>query len=173
MTDFRLLGALDVTVDGVRVPVRAPKQRALLVTLLLRANDEVPMDELYWRLWDQRPPAAPAAALHVHVARLRAVLGDRSGTAGREGRPRVRSLGGGYLLQTPPETVDLFRFRNAAQEPCGPGSPAIRQANSDTYGQPWESGATTRPRGRRSPRSPSFPPSPPKPVRHCSRNGCG
>ncbi|MEU4338512.1 BTAD domain-containing putative transcriptional regulator [Micromonospora lupini] len=129
MTDFRLLGALDVTIDGVRVPVRAPKQRALLVTLLLRANDEVPMDELYWRLWDQRPPAAPAAALHVHVARLRAALGDRSGTAGREGRPRVRSLGGGYLLQTPPETVDLFRFRSAAQE-------ALRARQSgDTTGE--------------------------------------
>ncbi|MGX4653424.1 AfsR/SARP family transcriptional regulator [Micromonospora sp. SCSIO 07396] len=116
MIDFRLLGALDVTIDGVRMPVRAPKQRALLVTLLLRANDEVPMDELYWRLWDHRPPAAPAAALHVHVARLRAVLGDRNGTAERPGWPRVRSLGGGYLLQTPPESVDLFRFRGASQE---------------------------------------------------------
>ncbi|MEU7842722.1 BTAD domain-containing putative transcriptional regulator [Micromonospora sp. NPDC049114] len=116
MIDFRLLGALDVTLDGVRLPVRAPKQRALLVTLLMRANDEVPMDELYWRLWDQRPPAVPAAALHVHVARLRAAIGDRSGTTERPGWPRVRSLGGGYLLQTPPETVDLFRFRSAAQE---------------------------------------------------------
>lgn len=113
-TDFRLLGPLNLTIAGMPVPIRAPKQRALLVTLLWRVNDEVSMEELYHRLWDDRPPAAPSAALHVHVARLRAALGDRSGSGDRPGRPQIRSLGGGYVLHTAPDTVDLFRFRAAA-----------------------------------------------------------
>ncbi|MGW0506823.1 AfsR/SARP family transcriptional regulator [Micromonospora sp. NPDC003241] len=115
MTDFRILGPLQVTIDGRPVPIGAPKQQALLVTLLVRVNEEVPLDELYPRLWGDRPPARPAAALHVHVARLRAVLGDRPGAPTTSPRPRVRSLGGGYALRTPPETVDLHRFRTSAR----------------------------------------------------------
>jgi DNA-binding SARP family transcriptional activator len=115
VTDFRILGPLQVTIDGRPVLIGAPKQQALLVTLLWRVNEEVPLDELYPRLWGEHPPARPAAALHVHVARLRAVLGDRPGVPATSPRPRVRSLGGGYALRTPPETVDLHRFRTSAR----------------------------------------------------------
>lgn len=114
MIDFRILGPLDVALHGTAVSIRAPKQQALLVTLLLHANHEVALDELFVRLWDEDPPAAARAAMHVHVARLRALLEDRPAAGGTPGLARIRSVGGGYLLETPPETIDLSRFRDLA-----------------------------------------------------------
>src|SRR5689334_23033012 len=54
--DFRILGRLEVVVQEHPVSVVAGRQRVLLASLLLRANEIVPIDELIDRLWGASPP---------------------------------------------------------------------------------------------------------------------
>ena len=44
--EYRILGPLEVVRDGTPVAVSAPKERALLVQLLLHANEFVSIDRL-------------------------------------------------------------------------------------------------------------------------------
>ena len=57
MIDYRLLGPLEVAVNGHAVDVGGLKQRALLAILLLHANQPVRRDVLIDQLWAEHPPA--------------------------------------------------------------------------------------------------------------------
>src|SRR5947199_3335228 len=57
MTEFRLLGPLEVLADdGSPLPLGGQKQRAVLALLLLRANRVVATDFLVDTLWGENPP---------------------------------------------------------------------------------------------------------------------
>jgi DNA-binding SARP family transcriptional activator len=100
---FGLLGRLDVR-DGDRVlPVPSGKQRAILAVLLLRNGQVVDIDEMIELIWAGDPPRSARVTLYNHVRRLRQVL---AGT----GRPPLQTRGSGYLIETPPDTVDVMRF---------------------------------------------------------------
>src|SRR5262245_65499098 len=73
--EFRILGPLEVVVDGRVVPVDAPKPRALLAILLLRANQPVSRDRLIDQLWDGRPPSSATKPVQTYVFQLRRALG--------------------------------------------------------------------------------------------------
>ena len=49
--DYRILGALEITRGGDAVNVSAPKERVLLLALLLRPNAVAPVDQLIAALW--------------------------------------------------------------------------------------------------------------------------
>ncbi|MDX8142612.1 BTAD domain-containing putative transcriptional regulator [Lentzea sp. BCCO 10_0061] len=102
--EYRVLGPLEVLLDGVPVTVPAGRCRVLLGTLLLRANEFVSVDEIVERLWDGVPPSADRAGktLHMVVTRLRQALGVAS---------CVRTRPGGYVAVVEPEQLDLLRFR--------------------------------------------------------------
>ncbi|WP_158839569.1 AfsR/SARP family transcriptional regulator [Saccharothrix deserti] len=108
-TEFRVLGPLEVSHDGRRVPLPAGKARVLLAALLLRANQVVPVDELVERLWDepQGDPARLKATLHMAVTRLRQSLDEAN---------VVRTAPGGYVADVRPDALDLHRFRALAGE---------------------------------------------------------
>jgi hypothetical protein len=81
--EFRLLGPLEVWRQGQRLAVGGAKPRALLVMLLLHANQAVGVDRLVDALWGEHPPTGAANALQAHVASLRRVLDrGRAGPAG-------------------------------------------------------------------------------------------
>ncbi|MET8756745.1 BTAD domain-containing putative transcriptional regulator [Lentzea sp. NPDC004782] len=102
--EFRVLGPLEVLLDGEPVEVPAGRGRVLLATLLLRANQLVPVDELVERLWDGEPPTADRAhkTLQTTVLRLRKALGAAN---------CVHTRAGGYLAVVEPDQLDLLRFR--------------------------------------------------------------
>jgi len=102
--EFRVLGPLEVLLDGEPVDVPAGRGRVLLATLLLRANQLVPVDELVDRLWDGEPPNADRAhkTLQTTVLRLRKALGAAN---------CVHTRPGGYLAVVEPDQLDLLRFR--------------------------------------------------------------
>jgi predicted ATPase/DNA-binding SARP family transcriptional activator len=104
--DFRLLGPLEALVEGEPVSLGAPKQRALLAQLLLRANEAVPVERLVDALWPEEPPASARHAVQVYVSRLRRALGPH----------RVQARSRAYLLRADPEEVDLMRFRRLVAE---------------------------------------------------------
>ena len=71
---FRVLGPLEVVVDGRSVAIGRGKQRALLALFLVNANRVVSRDRLIDDLWGERPPGTAQTALQVYVSRLRKAL---------------------------------------------------------------------------------------------------
>ena len=91
-----------LALDGERrVPLGAPKQRALLATLLVHAGEVLTRDRLIDALWGDEPPASAAQSLQVYVHGLRRALG-----AGR-----IETHGTGYRLSLEHGELDLMRFR--------------------------------------------------------------
>ncbi len=73
--EFRILGPLEVLENGHHVPLRGSKQRALLASLLLHANEVVSRDRLIDELWGASPPDTARTALQVYASQLRKALG--------------------------------------------------------------------------------------------------
>ncbi|MFC0429492.1 BTAD domain-containing putative transcriptional regulator [Kutzneria buriramensis] len=103
--EFRILGPLEVVVDGQVAPIGAAKHRTLLACLLLRANRVVSVDELVDRIWDGDTPHRSKATLQTYVMRLRQVLGDPS---------VIRTAPDGYLISVDADHLDLLRFTDLA-----------------------------------------------------------
>jgi DNA-binding SARP family transcriptional activator/Tfp pilus assembly protein PilF len=101
--EFGLLGPLLVRVGREPVRVSAGKQRALLATLLLRANQVVAVDDLAAAVWDGRPPESARVTLQNYVKRLRQTLGP-------PGYERIVTHPSGYLIEVGAEELDLTRF---------------------------------------------------------------
>lgn len=109
---FRILGPIQLLVDGRSVPLRTTKVRGLLAILLLNANKAVAADLIVNRLWDDEYVDYSTAgrtsrpdrrqALQTNVTRLRAVLK----IAGVE-VPRVQH---GYRVDVDESLVDYQRF---------------------------------------------------------------
>ncbi|RZQ60099.1 AfsR/SARP family transcriptional regulator [Amycolatopsis suaedae] len=98
---FRLLGELELLVDGRPVWLGHARQRAVLVALVVDANRLVTAADLIDRVWGERLPRQPREALYGYVSRLRGAL---DGVATIERRPE------GYRLTVDAATVDLHRF---------------------------------------------------------------
>ncbi len=115
---YRLLGPLEVIGDdGSSVTLAGGRERVLLATLVLGANQVVSTDRLVDALWGEEPPATAANALQVHVSKLRKKLAEAG--AGDV----ITRAAQGYVLQTGPGDVDLDEFEQlvgaAAADPAG------------------------------------------------------
>ena len=114
--EFRLLGRLEVTADGVDLTPTRPKQRALLAYLLLRAEEVVSSDDLVHALWGEEPPETASTALHGHISALRRRLGP----------DRIETRRPGYVLRlVESDEVDVRRFQRLVAE-VRPQNPAAR-----------------------------------------------
>jgi predicted ATPase/DNA-binding SARP family transcriptional activator len=76
LLDIRVLGPFQVLTAGAPADVGGSKRQALLAMLALRDGRPVEIDALADGLWEDDLPAAPRNALHHHIARLRAALGE-------------------------------------------------------------------------------------------------
>jgi DNA-binding SARP family transcriptional activator/DNA-binding beta-propeller fold protein YncE len=72
--EFRVLGPLQVATNGTSLPLGGAKQRAVLVLLLLHANEVVPTDRLIDELWGDSPPESAANIVQGYVSHLRKAL---------------------------------------------------------------------------------------------------
>ncbi|WP_326823559.1 BTAD domain-containing putative transcriptional regulator [Streptosporangium sp. NBC_01756] len=102
--EFRILGPFEVLRDGVPVPIRAAKLRTLLVSLLLDANEVVPVEALVDRLWGDDSPGGARNTLQNYVLRSRRLLG-RDGADGP-----LLTCPRGYLIRVADDRFDLRRF---------------------------------------------------------------
>src|SRR5262249_11732573 len=100
MTEFRLLGPLEVADGGSALPLAGGKARALLARLLVDVNRTVSVDALVDSLWGEDIPASAIKMVHVYVSQLRKVLPDGV----------LRTRPPGYVLEVAPEAVDLVQF---------------------------------------------------------------
>ncbi|MEU4775400.1 BTAD domain-containing putative transcriptional regulator [Micromonospora sp. NPDC023644] len=103
--DFGVLGALRVSRHGRATPVPANRQRALLATLLLNRGETVSVPALVDRVWGDEVPAHAKASLHSLVGRL------RRGLVGEDHQSElIVTRANGYLVELPPDALDLGRF---------------------------------------------------------------
>ena len=85
----------------VPVDLPPPRPRAVLVILLVHANQVVSAEQLCDELWDERAPATARSALQVHVASLRRSLGTAA---------RLHTRAPGYVLEVEADQLDAHRF---------------------------------------------------------------
>jgi DNA-binding SARP family transcriptional activator len=114
--EFRLLGPLEVLVDGKPVAIAGAKPRALLARLLLDAGRVVSADALVDALWGEQPPPSARKVTQVYVSQVRKALGPDA----IETRPP------GYVLRAASNEVDLGRFEALADEARAAPDPGRR-----------------------------------------------
>jgi predicted ATPase/DNA-binding SARP family transcriptional activator len=105
LMEFRLLGPLELTVDGEPRPLVSPGEKAVLALLLLSAGRVVPREALVDALWGEDLPANPVNAVQGRISRLRRALDD-VGVPGT----LVAAHGPGYVVRVEPDQVDAHRF---------------------------------------------------------------
>ena len=107
LLEIRLLGPFEVLADGGVADVGGSKRQALLAMLALRDGRVVDVDALVDGLWGEQLPSAPRNALHHHIARLRAALGEAA----------IAGSADGYSLNN--AHVDAVRFEELLAETRG------------------------------------------------------
>jgi DNA-binding SARP family transcriptional activator/WD40 repeat protein len=107
--EFRVLGPLEVEVDGHAASLGGPKQRALLAALLLDAGRVVSIERLVDAVWGETPPATARHSVEVYVSRLRSELADEAGVVLGTRKP-------GYVLRVDRDRFDLARFEDLVAE---------------------------------------------------------
>jgi DNA-binding SARP family transcriptional activator len=103
---FGVLGPLQLRAGGDLVPLGAPKQRAVLATLLMSRNRAVSVDALIDAVWDQSPVPAARTSIHSYVSNLRRLLGSGSHDPNR----LLASVSPGYQLNVADADCDIGRF---------------------------------------------------------------
>ena len=73
--DIRVLGPIEVYVDGKDVTPTSPNQRTVLAVLAAHPDHHVRADTLIDALWGSDPPPSADRTLRSYVSRLRAVVG--------------------------------------------------------------------------------------------------
>jgi DNA-binding SARP family transcriptional activator len=130
--EFKVLGPLEVLVDGQPLDLGPPRQRAVLAVLLLHANQVVATDRLAEELWPGNVPKTAAKAIQVYVSALRKAFG--------EARDILETRGSGYLLHGETGQLDLHEFERllarARTEDPGARAATLRSALSLWRGDP-------------------------------------
>lgn len=109
--EIHILGSLVLTQGSQRWGVASKRVSSVLALLALTPGQPVPFDQLVDELWGDGRIANAKNALQANVTRLRKLLAS---ITGRQGSELVRTVGGGYLLDVPTESVDAHRFLNLA-----------------------------------------------------------
>ena len=106
---FRLLGSLELEVDGTLADLGGPHQRAILALLLLQRNRPVQRNEIIDRVWGPEAPATAPHAVEVYISKLRRWTDPG---AARADHQVLRSTPGGYTLRVPERAVDVEAFED-------------------------------------------------------------
>ena len=102
----RILGPFQLEERGRRITLGGVRQRAVLASLLLHANEVVPSEQLLMELWGEDAPPSAANALQAAISRLRRVLPPG----------RLITADPGYTLRIFPEELDVKQFEQLVSE---------------------------------------------------------
>jgi DNA-binding SARP family transcriptional activator/DNA-binding beta-propeller fold protein YncE len=107
---FLLLGPLEARLDGEPLLLGGGRQRSLLAVLLLHANEVVSREQLIDAVWGAERPSTIAAALNVHLSKLRRLLAVGGTDVALVTAPH------GYALRIDPDRLDLNRFERLLRD---------------------------------------------------------
>ena len=119
--EYRLLGPVQVWVDGQQLELKRRQERLLLAILLLEPGKAVPAERLVELLWPEEQPGNPKRALQVYMSRLRSVL------ASVDPETRVESGPEGYAIHGPAGRTDIERFGELTRQAKTIGDAAQRR----------------------------------------------
>jgi DNA-binding SARP family transcriptional activator/tetratricopeptide (TPR) repeat protein len=137
----RLLGSIDVLVDGEPRSVPGLRRRALLAALALQRGVAVDRDLLVSIVWNKDAPQTAANTLQSHVSYLRTLIGDRTAIMFRP-PGYVFELGGD---ETDVESAERLIHQAARSEDLAERARHLREALAlwrgptltDVGGLPW------------------------------------
>jgi DNA-binding SARP family transcriptional activator len=124
----RLLGPVDVVVDGATRPVSGLRRKAVLSALALHPRRIVSADRLVHMVWGDTAPSNVANALQTNVSYLRGVLGDRSA---------IRTHPPGYVLDLDAEATDIETADRLMSQGMQAADPALRAGRLQTAVALW------------------------------------
>jgi DNA-binding SARP family transcriptional activator/tetratricopeptide (TPR) repeat protein len=104
----RMLGPFQLEEGGRRITIGGLRRRAVLASLVLRANEVVPSEQLLVDLWGEDSPPSAANALQAAISRLRRTLPPA----------RLITRAPGYALRIFPEELDVSQFEQLVSEGC-------------------------------------------------------
>lgn len=118
---FHVLGPFRAIIDGEETDLGPPQQKAVLATLILHANQVVPMDQIVEAVWAESPPRTAEHIVHTYVSALRKVL---------DGEDVIVTAPSGYRLPAAPDDIDAIRFEQLLDQarllmPAQPGEAAV------------------------------------------------
>ncbi len=102
---FGVLGTVVMWDEGREIALSSVHQRTVLATLLLQHNRVVPLDRMIDELWQSGPPPTARNIVQGCVSHLRTLLAA-------DPEIRITHRLPGYVLETPPERIDLTAFRS-------------------------------------------------------------
>ncbi|SFC44620.1 DNA-binding transcriptional activator of the SARP family [Nocardioides terrae] len=115
----RLLGAVDVSVDGVALPVRGLRLKAVIAVLALARGRVVPVQEILDAVWEEHLPDAARNALQYHVAVLRKTL------AASGASDEITTRAPGYALRAETDVATFVTLAAEGREALADGRPAV------------------------------------------------
>ncbi|WP_326587471.1 AfsR/SARP family transcriptional regulator [Streptomyces sp. NBC_01294] len=119
---FRLLGALDVQIDGRIVTLGSSRQRTVLTTLLLARNRVVSVERLIATVWQGNEPATARNQIAILVGALRRLFKDAAGAD-----DLIVTSHPGYIMTLSTHQLDIATFEeraSRAREAARQGQPA-------------------------------------------------
>ncbi|MBF8193189.1 tetratricopeptide repeat protein [Nonomuraea sp. K274] len=108
--EIRILGSLEIIVEGRRLDLGSPRQQTVLAVLLLEAGRVVSVRRLMEAIYDDDPPATSRAQIQICISALRRLFG----AYGYPGIITTESQG--YIFHCDDQQVDAQRFRRLAAE---------------------------------------------------------
>jgi DNA-binding SARP family transcriptional activator len=118
----RVLGPLDVAVDGVRADLGGPRQRCVLARLIAEHGRVVSADRLIEDLYADEAPPRALAAVQSYVSHLRRAL--EPGRAARAPAGVLITSPPGYAVRLGRDMVDAWSFEEQVHEAAGLDDPA-------------------------------------------------
>ncbi len=112
--EFRLLGNLEVVIDGAPADVGGAQPRTVLAMLLVADGRVVPAESIISALWGDSPPDSAAGTLQSYVSRLRRALVP--GGARGEAAKVLAWDPPGYKLRIAADALDTRRFESLAEQ---------------------------------------------------------
>ncbi|MGH3303579.1 MAG: BTAD domain-containing putative transcriptional regulator [Streptosporangiaceae bacterium] len=126
MISVRVLGPLEVTVDGERADTGGPRQRCVLARLVAEHGRVVSADRLIDDLYSDEAPPRALAAVQAYVSHLRRAL--EPGRSARTPSQLLVTTPPGYALRLSTDAVDAWSFEQKVHEAARLDDPAALQA---------------------------------------------
>ncbi|MBQ1094457.1 MULTISPECIES: AfsR/SARP family transcriptional regulator [Streptomyces] len=115
--EIQVLGPLCAAVNGDSIVPTAGKPRQVLALLALYPGRVVPVSTLMEEIWGTDLPQSAMTTLQTYIMQLRRCLGTAMGPGAPGAAKNVLATRhGGYLLQIPPESVDVHTYERLAAE---------------------------------------------------------
>src|SRR5579863_186411 len=111
----RLLGPIDVLVQGEPRPVQGQRRQAVLAVLALQCGEALSIDHLVETVWGGAAPVTAVNAMQSHVSYLRGLMGTRTAILTRPP---------GYALELPGDGTDVRQAERLLREGTQSARPA-------------------------------------------------